>query len=149
MKIFYVTNKKPRSHNRNGSNINYKTDIQTEFVQKYAHLYQGLPITQKTLQAHLVYIHQLRPGNIPDVDNLSKPIVDSFTGIMYRDDSLIIRRTADILALKDFDFVTVDSTDMPVEIYNDFNNFYLKNEPHILFYEVSEFSPSQIKIGEL
>ena len=29
------------------------------------------------------------------------------------------------------------------------NTVYLKNEPHILFYEVSEFSHSQIKIGEL
>ena len=149
MKIFYVTNKKPRSHNRSGSNIEYKTAIQTEFTQKYAHLYQGLPFTQQTLHTHLVYIHQLRPGNTPDVDNLSKPIVDSFVGIIYQDDRLIIRRTADILSLKDFDFVTVDATDMPVDIYNDFNDFYLKKEPNILFYEVAEFSPSQIKIGEL
>lgn len=131
------------------SNNKYKADIQDEFIQKYAHLYQDLPITQNTLQAHLVYIHQLRPGNIPDIDNLSKPIVDSFIGIIYQDDSLILRRTADILTLKDFDFVTVDATDMPIEIYNDFNDFYLKNEPHILFFEVANFSSQQIKIGEL
>ena len=44
--------------------------------------------------------------------------------IIYEDDKQVIRRTADILKLKDFDFMTVDVTDMPIEIYDDFENFY-------------------------
>ena len=52
------------------------------------------------------------------------------------------------MKLKDFDFMTVDATDMPIEIYDDFENFYLNNEKTILFFEVGEFSSSQIRIGE-
>ena len=76
--------------------------------------------------------------------NKSKPTVP----IIYEDDKQVIRRTADILKLKDFDFMTVDATDMPIEIYDDFENFYLNNEKTILFFEVGEFSSSQIRIGE-
>lgn len=42
----------------------------------------------------MVYIHQQRQGCIPDVDNLSKPIVDAFSGVIYEDDSQVIRRSA-------------------------------------------------------
>ena len=149
MKIFYVTNIHPRSYNRGGSNNTYKQSLQQEFNLKYSHLYENLPIADQELQAHIVYIHQLRQGNIPDVDNLSKPIVDAFIGIIYNDDSLIIRRTADILKLDDFDFMSVDATNMPLEIYRDFENYYLNNENNILFYEVGNFDKTKIKIGEV
>lgn len=149
MKVFFVTNRKPRSHNGRGSGDVYKDNLKNDFLTKYAHLYQGLPISNKTLQAHVVFLHQFRKGNIPDADNVSKPVVDAFSGVIYEDDNLIIRRTADILSLNDFDFVTVDATDMPDKIYDDFNNYYLNGEKNIIFYEVSEFSPSQIKIGEV
>ena len=147
MKIFFVTNKKPKSHNSSGSSYHYKESLKTEFEQKYEHLYSGLPIKDRTLQAHVVFIHQLNSGNIPDVDNISKPLVDAFSGKIYFDDNLIIRRTADIMKLQDFDFVSVDATNMPIEVLNDFQNYLDNNEKTILFFEVGEFSSAQIKIG--
>ena len=149
MKIFYVTNMHPRSHNHSGSSNTYKESIQQEFNSKYSNLYENLPIIDQELQAHVVYIHQMRQGNIPDADNISKPIVDAFIGVIYSDDSLIIRRTADILKLNDFDFMSVDATNMPLKIYQDFENYYLNNEQSILFYEVGDFDKSKIKIGEI
>lgn len=124
--------------------------MQTEFKVKYAHLYQNLPERKNTLKAHIVFLHQI--NNIhkaPDADNLSKPLVDAFCGIIYEDDRQVISRKAEILKLQDFNFMTVDATDMPLEIYNDFQNYYLHKSKHIIFYEITEFLPSQIKIGEL
>lgn len=149
MNIYYVTNKKPLSHNRSGSNKKCKEEFRKEFSALYAHLYTGLPIKEKTLQSNIVYIHQVRQGCIPDVDNLSKPIVDAFSGIMYMDDKQIIRRSASIVALKDFDFVAVDATDMPQEILEAFENYYENKESNIVYFEVGEFDVSQIRIGEL
>lgn len=149
MNIYYVTNKKPLSHNQKGKNDKYKEAFRNEFRLLYAHLYEGLPIKTKTLQSNIVYIHQLRQGCVPDVDNLSKPIVDAFTGVIYEDDKQIIRRSANIIELKDFDFVAVDATNMPVEILDAFENYYENKESNIIYFEVGEFDASQIRIGEL
>lgn len=148
MKVFYVTNAKPCSYNNTKRRAAFKTTVQSEFNTKYSTLYTGLPIKGTTLKAHVVFIHQLLPGETPDADNLSKPLVDAFCNIIYEDDKQVIRRTADILRLKDFDFMTVDATDMPMEIYDDFETFYSNREKSILFFEVGEFLSSQIKIGE-
>ena len=148
MKVFYVTNAEPCSYNNVKKRAVFKNTVQSEFNTKYARLYTGLPINNKTLKAHVVCIHQLKPYHTPDADNLSKPFIDAFCGIIYNDDRQVIRRTADILRLNDFDFMTVDATDMPIEIYDDFETFYSNRERSILFFEVGEFLSSQIKIGE-
>lgn len=149
MNIYYVTNKQPLSHNRGGSNAKRKEEFKKDFQDTYGHLYTGLPIKDKTLQSNIVYIHQQRKGCVPDVDNLSKPIVDAFSGVIYEDDSQVIRRSASIIALKDFDFVAVDATNMPMEILEAFENYYENNESNIIYFEVGEFDASQIRIGEL
>ena len=147
--IFYVTNKKPLSHNKKGSNERYKQEFRDEFSRKYSMLYKGLPIEKDKLQSCIVYIHQLRQGHIPDVDNLSKPIVDAFTGVIYKDDSQIIKRSAMILELRDFDFVTVDATDMPLKVYEDFNSYHENKEENIILFEVDKVDLNTIKIGEI
>lgn len=149
MPIFYVTNKKPLSHNKRGSNESYKKEFRDEFIEKYASLYEGLPITKDRLQSCIIYIHQLKPGNIPDVDNLSKPIVDTFTGIIYSDDRQIIKRSAIILELKDFDFITIDATNIPLEVYDDFTTYYEQKEENIILFEVDKVLLETIKIGEI
>ena len=150
MKVFFVTNAEPCSYNNTKRKAIFKSRVQSEFNTKYLHLYEeiGLPIKDKTLKAHVVCIHQLPLAYTPDADNLSKPFIDAFCKIIYEDDRQVIRRTADILKLKDFDFMTVDVTDMPQEVYDDFENFYLKKEKSILFFELGEFSSSEIRIGE-
>lgn len=149
MDIFFVSNEKPRSYNDNGKKKKiYKDTLKREFQRKYQSLYSGLPISDETLQAHITYIHQIgAQGQQPDADNLSKPLIDAFCGVIYCDDRQVIRRTADILALKDFDFVTVDASSMPYEVYSDFQTFFNRKEKNIIFFAVSSFLPSQIKVG--
>lgn len=151
MSIYYVTNKKPLSHNKRGSNDRYKIEFQNEFNEKYAHLYTeySLPLSEGTLKSCIVYIHQCRPGTIPDVDNLSKPIVDAFTGIIYEDDGLIVKRSAVILKLADFDFSTVDATDMPLEILEAFDEYYTNKEENIILFGVDTIELNTIKVGEI
>lgn len=50
MNIYYVTNKKPLSHNKRGSDPKLKEEIRKEFLDKYGHIYTGLPIKQRTLK---------------------------------------------------------------------------------------------------
>lgn len=149
MDIFFVSNEKPRSYNDNGKKKKiYKDTLKREFQRRYQSLYSGLPISDETLQAHITYIHQIgAQGQQPDADNLSKPLIDAFCGVIYCDDRQVIRRTADILALKDFDFVTVDASSMPYEVYSDFQTFFNRKEKNIIFFAVSSFLPSQIKVG--
>ena len=130
MDIFFVSNEKPRSYNDNGKKKKiYKDTLKREFQRRYQSLYSGLPISDETLQAHITYIHQIgAQGQQPDADNLSKPLIDAFCGVIYCDDRQVIRRTADILALKDFDFVTVDASSMPYEVYSDFQTFFNRKE---------------------
>lgn len=148
MPIFYVTNKKPLSHNKGGSSKDYKKTLQNEFASKYANLYEGLPIHKDKLQSSIVYIHQVKDECTPDVDNLSKPIVDAFSGVMYRDDSQIIKRSAVRLKRSEFQFVTIDATNMPAEIYSDLMEYYDNKETHIVLFEVVRVSLGTIKVGE-
>lgn len=148
MPIYYVTNKKPLSHNKGGSKREYKQMLRDEFGTKYARLYNGLPIQKEILQSNIVYIHQVKDECMPDVDNLSKPIVDAFSGVMYRDDSQIIKRSALRLKRSEFQFVTIDATNMPAEIYDDLMEYYDNKETHIVLFEVDRVSLGTIKVGE-
>ena len=43
MNIYYVTNKKPLSHNKRGSDPKRKEEFKKDFLDTYGHLYTGLP----------------------------------------------------------------------------------------------------------
>lgn len=150
MAVYYITNKKPPSHNKNGAQAHNKIVFGNDFVNNYGKLYPNLPLSENHLQSLILYIHhQLQKGNIPDVDNLSKPLVDAFSGIIYNDDRQIIKRTAIIMELKDFDFVNVDATNMPYEVYNALSTYYYNNENHIVFFKIDSIALEDITIGEI
>lgn len=151
LKVYFVTNKKPLSHNGRGSNERYKQEYRDEFNTKYSGLYVDLNLPTKDILKSSVYlIHRLRKGNIPDVDNLSKPIIDAFTGLIYVDDSQIIRRSASILKLDDFDIMSINATELPYEIYDSFVNYYNDSTTqHIVLLGVGSIDPIEIKVGEI
>lgn len=150
MAIYYITNKKPPSHNKRGAQAQNRIEFGNDFANRYGKLYTNLPLSEKNLQSLVLYIHhQLQKGTIPDVDNLSKPLVDAFSGIIYNDDKQIIKRTAIILELKDFDFVNVEATNMPYEIYNELSTYYYNKENHIILFKVDNIVLEGITIGEI
>lgn len=148
--VYYVSNEKPKSHNKNGSNQSYKDKHTNRFTSRYSHLYSGLPTSEGNLQSNLIYIHHdVSKANLPDVDNLSKPIIDAFTGVIYSDDSQIVKRSVAAIELADFEFVTVDMSNLPEEIATDFDGFITAQENHIVFLEVNSIALKDIKIGEI
>ena len=145
--VYFVTNSKPASYNA-GKKAKYENQLRSEFNSKYACCYSGLPTNETSLKARVIYLHRLI-NNVPDVDNISKPIIDAFRTVIYQDDSLIVQRTANILKLDDFDMAMVDATYMPQVIINDFNQFVNHKEQHLLFFGVSSLNLDEIKIGEI
>ena len=150
MAIYYVTNKKPPSHNKRGAQAQNKLKFGNDFINNYGKQYSNLPLSEQHLQSLVLYIHhQLQKGHIPDVDNLSKPLVDAFSGIIYNDDQQIIKRTAIRMELKDFDFINIDATNMPYEIYNALSTYYYNKENHIILFKVDSIVLEEITIGEI
>ncbi len=150
MAVYYVTNKKPKSHNKGGSDPNYKAAFQAEFQAKYSNLYVDLNLPFRkgiNLKTNVTYIHKCQKGCVPDIDNLSKPIVDAFTGVIYEDDSMVAVRQAQIIESKDFQFVTVDATEMPQQIFDDLNDYYSNGEEHIVLFGVDTMEISSIVVG--
>ena len=148
--VYYVTNEKPKSHNVRSGTQAYKEFHAQRFREKYLQLYSGLPTKEKPLQSQIVYIyHNLKKGCIPDVDNLCKPIIDAFTGIIYEDDEQIGKREAIRIPLEDLEVVTIDMSKMPEAIATDLDSFIVNQENHILLLTVDKFDLRNIKIGEI
>ena len=143
--VYFVTNAKPVSYNA-ASKTKYEVQLREEFNNKYASSYSGLPTSDNNLKARVIYIHRLI-NNIPDIDNLSKPIIDAFRTVIYKDDCLIAQRTANIMKLDDFDMAMVDATSMPINVLRDFNGFVTRREQHIVFFGVSTMDLNEIRIG--
>ena len=126
--IYYVSKNKPLSHNKNGSKKEYKDMYVNDFNNRYSYLYPNIPIKNDMLQSKLVYIfHDIKESNIPDVDNLSKPIVDAFSGVIYKDDRQIVQRSASRIGLENLQFITIEFTKMPGAVANDLNEFILNS----------------------
>lgn len=150
MRVYYTTKKKPLSHNNCGKKEAHKKQFRDEFNKKYKALYDDLPIEGKELRSAIYYLHKLPSGVFPpDVDNLSKPIVDSFNDVIYKDDSQIISRRASIMKLDDYDIMTFDATDVPKKVADDFLKYCKNKEEHIVFFAIDEMKPELIKVGEL
>lgn len=145
--VYFVTNSKPASYN-SANKTKYEGQLRSEFDDKYSSCYSGLPTSETNLKARIIYIHRLL-SNIPDVDNLSKPIIDAFRSVIYKDDCLFAQRTANIIRYNDFDLTMVDATDLPQPVLDDFVDFVNKKEQHIVFFGVGNMNLSDIKIGQL
>jgi len=72
----------PRSHQAHGSSTRYVERIQEEARSQI----QGPPLSSERLDIEIIYSTR---GVRPDVDNVSKLILDALKGIIYHDDSQI------------------------------------------------------------
>ncbi len=148
--VYYVSNEHPKSHNNKGSSSEYKAKHSNRFKTKYMHLYSNLPTSEPQLKSKIIYIHHNLPySSIPDVDNISKPIIDAFTGVIYEDDKQIISREANRIELKELAFITVDMSEMPIEIAKDLDEYITNEEKDIVLLSINKIQLSDIKIGEI
>lgn len=148
--VYYVSNKRPLSHNRSGELDNYKRTHREKFNRSYSCLYSALPTAENQLQTKIAYIYHRRvKDTIPDVDNMSKPIIDAFKRVIYLDDKQVMRREAIEIELSDYKCIRVDMTNMPLKIASDLDEFIRKEEDHIVLLTVSNVVFSEIKIGDI
>lgn len=138
----FLTNTRPRSIQADRVQI-YKERLIDEFHN------QGLSFTgtpySSPLYSKVIYIH-LRKTDI-DVDNMSKPLVDAFKGILYRDDKIINHRVCSKISLNDIDSYELNLAALPTEIAEKFDKYLAENSDHILYYEIGEFSESMVYVG--
>lgn len=143
MMICFVTDKKPISYNSNKKS-KFQSELQTAFAP-YKKLYPQLPLKGE-LSSNIVYIHKDAKGLL-DVDNLSKPFIDAFTNIIYGDDNQIKHRECSRVSLRDSHNIEINYTRMNEKAREKLEELINKGANHILYFEVDDFSPKQVKIG--
>lgn len=142
--ICFVTNIRPLSYNakRKGP---YQRKLVEEYEKKFKDLYPEVPLSGD-LAIRIIYIHKDKKENF-DVDNLSKPLVDAFRGILYDDDNLIIHRECTKIHVDDKDKININYAGISTDVAQQLNEYFENDESHIIYFEIDEFRYNDIKIG--
>ena len=121
----------------------YKKRLLKEF-QAQRISFSGIPFSF-SLYSKVIYIH-LRHTSL-DVDNMSKPIVDAFNGVLYTDDKIINHRVCSKISFDDLGSYELDLKALPPEILERFDKYLSRGSEHILYYEIGKFNETMVYIG--
>lgn len=121
----------------------YKKRLIEEF-EEFRDIYPKLPLDEP-IYSKIVYIHK-RKTDI-DVDNLSKPFVDAFKGIIYTDDNIINHRVSSKISLKDSGSCQICLDILPDKVAERLDEYLSNEEDNIVYYEIGEFSNDLVSIG--
>ena len=84
---------------------------------------------------------------IRDSDNLSKPIVDAFNNIIYKDDKIIEHRICSKIKRENLDMIKININNLPEKIFEKWEEYIESDCEHILYFEVGEFKNEMVKFG--
>lgn len=73
-----------------------------------------------------------------DIDNISKPLVDAFKSVLYKDDSQVVRRIATKVNGYEYTGQSLDITDFPPTVVNLYNKWIKEGKEHITIMKVSD-----------
>ena len=141
--VCFVSALKPFSIQSKGYQ-KYKQRLIEEF-ELYKSMYPELPL-EENIYSKLIYIHSKKTDI--DVDNMSKPFVDAFRGIIYPDDNAINHRISSKIMLEDFQTYEISIDRISNEIAEKFNELLENGSEHIVYYEIGKFAKNMIYIGE-
>lgn len=148
--IFYITNQRPVSVNNSDKHMDFENTIRTDFEEHFYKFYSDLPLDSWDLKTRITFICADKyRDQIPDIDNISKPIIDAFQGIIYINDKQVVDRNATLIESKDFDFATVDATNMPIIVLKRLEKFYQRKEKNIVLLGVTTIDTKTIRVGEI
>jgi len=141
----FVTDIRPRSSQggRRGRLESYKQRLAEDFHNQGT-IFSEAPFSLP-LYSKVIYIH-LRDTDL-DVDNMSKPIIDAFNGIMYTDDKIIKHMVCSKISFNEFEFYNLNLKGLPAEVIDRFDTYLEEKSEHILYYEIGVFSESMVFIG--
>jgi len=142
MMICFVTGQKPLSMQAELLK-NYKKRLVEEF-NNYKHLYQEIP-TSENIYSKIIYIHA-DSSNL-DVDNMSKPFIDAFKGIMYPDDNIINHRTCSKINMDDYNSYELQVDLLPTAVAEKLDELICNRNSHIVYFEIGLFSANMVFFG--
>lgn len=93
-----------------------------------------------------LYIHKDDRG-ILDVDNLSKPFIDAFSDVIYKDDFLIKYRQCASISSKDCRNIEINYSHMEPKVAEELDRLIRTDARDILYLEIEDFSLRQVRIG--
>lgn len=133
----------PLSYNSKHKNV-YQKQIRSAFLRKYGGAVPRFSANEE-LYAR-VYFFTSDGVNV-DCDNISKPIWDAVSGLVYVDDRKIVMRTAAVIDVNLHPFSIIDTTSIESTVAADLMQGLASSDVKCLYIECGKFKESMIKIG--
>jgi hypothetical protein len=131
-----ITPKKPLAH-RSGGERKYQS-----FLKGEARHSISIPLAGR-LYSKAYYFH--RGKSDIDADNLSKPILDAFKGIIYHDDAQVVLRVVSKINLETDTYELIQDG-IPPDRYQRLIEL-ISSEQHVLYLEVGELTSFRLNLG--
>jgi hypothetical protein len=103
----------------------------------------SVPLAGGRLYSKVYYFHRGKRGI--DADNLSKPVLDALSGIVYQDDSQVMLRIVAKIALDVDAYELIQSGIAPARYRRLIE--LIAEEPDILYVEVGELTMFRLSLG--
>ena len=142
-KVYIAFDIQPLSYNSKNK-TNYEKKLQLIFTSQYSHLYSFLPFSDSIESRIALYHREQNFKNVVDIDNISKPIIDSFVGLIYSDDKQVIQRVAMRYDLQPMEMIAIDCTEMPYAVEQDVTSFMSNKSNHLVVCSFRRISRSDI-----
>ena len=134
----------PLSYNSRHKEL-YQNQIRSAFFRKYSGSVPTFPANEE-LYAR-VYFFTSDGVNV-DCDNISKPIWDAVSGLVYVDDRKIVMRTASVIDVNLHPLSIIDTSSIESGVAADLVQGLASTDVKCLYIECGQFKESMIKIGE-
>ena len=144
----FLCNLKPHSANKRYKEKykeNYKKELQKAF---YMYNDKANPL-EGNLYGVVYFFHNVKDKDMPEADNISKPLWDALNKIAYPDDKNIILRIAGVFDLNLEQIDIIDLSQMPDLILDDFSEMIEENgrEQRIIYVEIGKLNYNLFKFG--
>ena len=136
----FILNRRPLSFNNSNGKVQYGNDLRSAFSTQN-------PTATKlndNLYAIIYYFYNEYVGL--DADNLSKPVWDHLSGLVYDDDEQIKVRTAGSFDLEQQDIDLLDFTGLSGNFITDLLDSF-DNDDHIVYIEIGKFNESLFRFN--
>ena len=140
--IYYIFWQRPRSYNgrsKRKSAADYRNERLQDFQRNFEGLYTG-PIYRDegvNVMVEILYFERIKFQKT-DIDNISKPLIDAFRSVLYKDDEQVVRRIATKVNAYEYTGQSLDVTDFPPEIVALYNKWKKDGKEHITIMKVSD-----------
>ena len=133
---------RPKSSNKR--HAKYEAGLTAEATSRY----QGIPISGKFFVRVLWFHRTPLLQDDADTDNISKPIVDALRGVVYTDDSMVVKRLAQRIDMTGgLGSITLRDKGAPAGAIDDLLVLLGGPAPHVVYVEVGLIDTEDVSLG--